>query len=130
MIISPQRPFLPENWRTLPEEDARRYLFKIRWRLGFRCPRCKNNDAWETKRGLYSCSDCNHQVSVTAGTIFHGTHKPLTLWFRAIWWLTGQKNGASAVSIGISRVISYPFIIRRKLLAEHVHRQGFGTKGT
>jgi transposase-like protein len=34
-----------------------------------------------------------------AGTIFQATHKPLTLWFRAIWWLTGQKNGASALTI-------------------------------
>jgi len=23
--------------------------------------------------------------SVTAGTIFHGTRKPLTLWFKALW---------------------------------------------
>lgn len=40
-----------------------------------------------------------HKVSVMAGTIFHRTHKPLILWFRAIWWLMGQKNGASAVTI-------------------------------
>ena len=38
-------------------------------------------------------------VSVIAGTIFQGTHKPLVLWFRAIWWLMGQKNGASALGI-------------------------------
>jgi transposase-like protein len=36
---------------------------------------------------------------VTAGTILQDTHKPLRLWFRAIWHVTSQKNGASAVSV-------------------------------
>jgi transposase-like protein len=36
---------------------------------------------------------------VTAGTVFQGTHKPLRLWFRAIWHITSQKNGASAASV-------------------------------
>jgi transposase-like protein len=38
-----------------------------------------------------------------AGTIFQGTHKPLTTWFRAMWWVTSQKNGASA--LGLQRVL-------------------------
>jgi transposase-like protein len=36
---------------------------------------------------------------VIAGTIFQGTHKPLTLWFRAIWWVTSQKSGTSALGL-------------------------------
>jgi transposase-like protein len=40
---------------------------------------------------------------VLAGTIFQDTHTPLTLWFRAIWWVTTQKNGASA--IGLQRIL-------------------------
>jgi hypothetical protein len=39
---------------------------------------------------------------VTAGTIFQDTRKPLTVWFRAMWAVTSQKNGASA--IGLQRV--------------------------
>ena len=35
--------------------------------------------------------------SVTAGTIFQDTRTPLPTWFRAIWWVTSQKTGASAV---------------------------------
>jgi transposase-like protein len=42
-------------------------------------------------------------VSVVAGTIFEGTRKPLALWFRAIWWVVSQKNGASAK--GIQRIL-------------------------
>jgi transposase-like protein len=35
-------------------------------------------------------------TSVIAGTIFQDTRKPLRTWFTAIWWVTTQKNGASA----------------------------------
>src|SRR5207244_4745287 len=38
-----------------------------------------------------------------AGTIFQDTRKPLALWFRAIWWVTAQKNGASA--LGLQRIL-------------------------
>lgn len=44
-------------------------------------------------------------MSVTAGTIFEGTRMPLTLWFRAIWHLTSQKGGASA--LGMQRVLGF-----------------------
>jgi hypothetical protein len=33
---------------------------------------------------LLQCSGCGYQSSVTAGTIFQDTRKPLTLWFRAM----------------------------------------------
>jgi transposase-like protein len=40
---------------------------------------------------------------VTAGTIFQDTRTPLPVWFRAVWWVTTQKNGASA--LGLQRVL-------------------------
>ena len=43
------------------------------------------------------------QTSVTAGTIFQDTRTPLPVWFRAMWWVTTQKNGASA--LGLQRVL-------------------------
>jgi len=51
------------------------------------------------RRGLWRCRDCHHEVSVTAGTIFQDSHLPLTTWFRAIWQVTSQKNGVSALSL-------------------------------
>jgi transposase-like protein len=42
-------------------------------------------------------------MSVTAGTIFQDTHLPLTVWFRAMWHMTSQKNGVSA--LGLQRVL-------------------------
>lgn len=85
------------------EKNCRDYLYQLRWPNSFRCPRCGYEKAWSVSTDLFQCAGCNHKVSVISGTIFHGTHKPLTLWFRAIWWLTGQKNGASA--LGLKRIL-------------------------
>src|SRR5450830_934946 len=85
------------------EESCRDYLFALRWPNGFECPKCGNNKAWPIGNVLFECSKCNYQTSVIAGTIFQDTHKPLTLWFRAIWWVTAQKNGASA--LGLQRIL-------------------------
>ena len=38
------------------------------------------------------CAACGHQASVIAGTIFQGTRTPLSVWFRAIWWVVSQKK--------------------------------------
>lgn len=51
------------------------------------------------------CVDCGRQTSVTAGTIFQGTRIPLQMWFRAIWWVVSQKNGASA--LGLQRILGF-----------------------
>jgi transposase-like protein len=49
------------------------------------------------------CASCLYPISATAGTIFQDTRKPLRLWFRAAWYVTGQKHGASA--LGLQRVL-------------------------
>jgi len=85
------------------EEACLEYLFKLRWPGGFRCPRCGHSEAWPMKRELYRCVRCRYETSVTAGTIFQDTRKPLRLWFRAIWHLTSQKYGANA--LGLQRVL-------------------------
>jgi transposase-like protein len=53
--------------------------------------------------GLFLCSNCRRQVSVTAATIFQDSRLPLALWFRAMWYITSQKNGASA--LGLQRIL-------------------------
>jgi len=97
-----------DRW-FVSEDRCREYLVSLRWPSGYRCPECESGSGWLTKRGLMHCRKCGHQASVTAGTIFHKTRKPLRLWFQMMWWMTGQKNGASA--LGLQRVLglgSYP----------------------
>lgn len=82
------------------EEACRKYLFCLRWPEGFRCPRCGEASEPKIDREiLLRCAKCKHQTSVTAGTIFQNTRTPLTNWFRAMWWITTQKNGASAITL-------------------------------
>lgn len=97
------RDLLEFEARFSTEAACREYLFRLRWPDGFRCPRCGGGKTWPVSDVLLQCSGCSYQSSVTAGTIFQDTRKPLTLWFRAAWWVTSQKNGASA--LGLQRVL-------------------------
>ena len=85
--------------RFATDESCRDYLFRLRWPDGFVCPRCGHARAWPTGTGRWECGACGYQASVTAGTIFQDTRRPLKMWFRAIWWVTSQKTGASALGL-------------------------------
>ena len=87
------------------EESCRNYLIRLRWPEGFRCPRCSEftADPSIVRGTLLRCRACLHMASITAGTIFQDTRTPLPVWFRAMWWVTAQKNGASA--LGLQRIL-------------------------
>jgi transposase-like protein len=89
--------------RFADEQACRDYLARLRWPEGFRCPACQAPDYWLTDRALRHCRSCGRQTSVTAGTLFADTHLPLRLWFEAMWQVTSQKYGASA--LGMQRVL-------------------------
>jgi transposase-like protein len=97
------RDLLELEARFSTEAGCREYLFRLRWPEGFRCPRCGATKNWPKPAGLVRCAGCDYQVSVTAGTVFQDSRLPLTLWFRAVWWVTSQKNGVSAM--GLQRVL-------------------------
>ena len=82
--------------RFSTEKSCREYLMKVRWPNGFRCPHCGGQHSWRVAQNRFECRACGRQTSVTAGTIFHRSHKPLRLWFRAMWCVASQKEGASA----------------------------------
>ena len=89
--------------RFATEQGCRDYLFRVRWPDGFRCPLCGGAKAVVVRGTLFQCTGCRHQTSVTAGTVLQDTRKPLAMWFRAMWYVTSQKNGASA--LGVQRVL-------------------------
>lgn len=49
------------------------------------------------------CRKCKFQASVTAGSLFDKTRTELRVWFAAIWYVTNQKQGVSA--LGLQRVL-------------------------
>jgi len=79
------------------------YLARLRWPEGFVCPACQECQFWRTGKGLWMCKACGRRTSVTAGTIFHRTRTPLRTWFAAVWFVTSQKSGVSA--LGLQRVL-------------------------
>lgn len=85
--------------RFTTEAACREYLFKLRWPEGFLCLRCGGKNGWLTKGGKMVCAGCRYGTTVTAGTIFQDSHQLLANWFRAIWWVTNEKTGLSALSL-------------------------------
>ncbi|MDQ2846538.1 MAG: transposase, partial [Actinomycetota bacterium] len=81
------------------------YLEQLRWPDGFVCPAGAAAGGWRTAKARWMCTSCGRQTSVTAGTIFHRTRTPLSTCFAAIWLLTSQKNGMSA--LGLQRVLGF-----------------------
>src|SRR3954464_5598279 len=83
------------------EEQCRAVVEKLRWPEGFVCPSCGGTEGkWLSTRPKIQCRACRHQVSLTAGTIFHATKLPLTTWFLAMWLVATAKNGISSVELG------------------------------
>ena len=75
------------------------YLFKQKWPNGFICNKCAHTKYWLSSRNLYICTQCEHQHSLTAGTIMDSSKKPITYWFKAMWWFTTRKSGINAVNL-------------------------------
>ena len=61
------------------EQSCRDYLARLRWPDGVICPDCKVTEVWPMTPPLYRCAHCGYDFTVTAGTLFADTHKPLTL---------------------------------------------------
>jgi hypothetical protein len=74
------------------------YLRRARWPRGFVCPRCGSRGSHSlVSRRLEQCRECRYQISVTAGTVFHGTRVPLRVWFLGVFFLARHKKGISAL---------------------------------
>jgi DNA-directed RNA polymerase subunit RPC12/RpoP len=115
------------------EEQCLAYLEHMRWPNGVRCPKCRSNriskfrtnGSTRTRRNrktgkvttvtvppryLYEClnSECGHQFSATAGTIFNDTHLSLPQWFMAVALMVNAKKGLSAKQMERDLGVSYP----------------------
>jgi hypothetical protein len=108
------------------QEKCMDHLRQLRWPNGFVCPNCGHDDGYELSGyNLTECNVCHLQTSVTAGTMFHKTHMPLTIWFRMIYYVAQDKGGASssrlAVQFGIPQKTAWHMLhkIRTAMAARH-----------
>jgi transposase-like protein len=88
----------------LTEDEARTYLETIIWPNGPVCPHCGHTHVvkiqGQTSRdGLYSCSKCRREFTVTVDTILHGSHLPIKTWLMAFYLMCSSKKGVSALQL-------------------------------
>ena len=95
--------------RFATETACRRALLRARFPFGFRCPRCGGRGHTELRtRRAVQCRACKKQVSLTAGTLFHGTHLELPRLFRIVYLVVAEKDGTNALAISRQLGVSYP----------------------
>lgn len=78
------------------------YLVSVRWPDGFHCRGCGKTKAWRLACRpvlTFLCASCRRETSVTAGTIMHRSHLPLTIWFWAAYLMATHSNGMSALQL-------------------------------
>jgi len=85
--------------RFATERACYDYLSKVKWPGGFVCAECGYQSCWISSKHIYICTRCERQFSLTADTIMHDTKKPITYWFRAMWWFTTRKSGVNAINL-------------------------------
>ena len=74
----------------------------------YKSPKCGCTEYYPFRgRNAFQCRACRHQTSVTAGTLMHRTHLPLTVWFWAIYLCATDKRGISAVQLSRTLGICY-----------------------
>lgn len=100
----------PLDLTRLTEEQAREYLERLRWSKGVCCAHCGKANVSHInggRDGLYQCCDCRQQFTVTVGTIFEGSHIPLSKWVYAIHLLCASKKGISALQLSRMLGLTY-----------------------
>ncbi|HEY4903107.1 MAG TPA: IS1595 family transposase [Candidatus Sulfotelmatobacter sp.] len=98
------------------EDQCLDFLERMHWPNGIRCLACesekistitrtvdptkKRSEKKQNKRTrLYACLECGKRFTSTAGSVFHGSHLPLTTWFMAIAIVMDAKKGMSALQL-------------------------------
>ncbi|HKW18917.1 MAG TPA: IS1595 family transposase [Terriglobales bacterium] len=117
-LYNEKQPLRLAKFSDLTESDARQILESIRWPEGPVCVHCGEiNDAKRLKprpdskkpvrNGVWKCSGCREQFTVTVGTVFEDSHIDLHRWLLVAYLMCASKKGMSAHQIHRMLGISY-----------------------
>ena len=119
--------------RFATEAACQKYMFEVRFPDGFVCPKCGCREYYYlSTRHTCQCKKCRRQTSVTAGTVMHRTHLPLTIWFWAIFLCATDKRGISAKGLARQLELSYEsawYLLVRIRRAMQEYDQGYLLSG-
>lgn len=82
------------------EATCAAYMERVRWPEGFACGACGVVGApyrFATRPEVLRCRACQHDTSLTAGTVMHRSKQPLHTWFWAAYLVSTQTPGMSAL---------------------------------
>ena len=105
----------------LSDEEARETFRQIRWAaIGGEavCPECGGTECYDFKsRLIWKCKACQHQFSVTSGTIFANRKLPVRDYLLAIAIFVNGAKGYAALHLGRDLDVSYKtaFVLSHKL---------------
>src|SRR6202000_485560 len=84
------------------EQKCIDFLVQHRWHGSPVCPYCNSNKWYSIENGKrFKCGNklCYKKYSVTVGTVFHGSHIPLSTWFPAVYLISAHKKGISSCQL-------------------------------
>ena len=85
------------------ETGCRAYIRRLRWPDGFVCGSCGViREPWVMARGVLRCSAWHVNTSLTAGTVFQDTRKPLRTWFLAMWFYNQPEEWRKCLGLAES----------------------------
>lgn len=80
-------------------ESACKFLERILWPKGIRCPKCFGKNISPRPGGFHRCNPCKRNFSVRKDTIFEDSHIPLHKWLHAIYLLLTARKGISSIQL-------------------------------
>jgi transposase-like protein len=94
----------------LTEAEARSILEGLRWPEGPICPHCgvideatrmrsRSESDTQLRDGVYNCKACRKPFTVTIGTVFEGSHIPLSKWLMGFYLFASSKKSLSALQL-------------------------------
>ena len=123
---------LEEFVTRFPDDDAcLNWLWRERCSVDgehARCPRCDVERPFRRYPGSmtsrwWACSECDHHLHPTAGTIMHGSSTPPSSWFRALYLTVATRGAMPASQLQRELGVSYN-TARRMVDLLHVRLKG------
>jgi transposase-like protein len=105
----------------MSDEEAHARFQAIRWADNGGepfCPRCQCTAIYTfAARKIWKCKGCNHQFSVTSGTLFSSRKLPIRDYLAAICIFVNAVKGVSALQLGRDLDVQYKtaFVMAHKL---------------
>jgi transposase-like protein len=99
------------------ENTARAFLESLRWPGGAVCPHCAHKGAYAlapqpqsrrpVRNGVWKCKSCRKQFTVRVGTLFEGSHIPISKWLMAVSIICASRAGIGPRQLQTTLGLSY-----------------------